>query len=462
MASAVATTPGGSGPRSAAGTAGLTTDATIGADPTGETSPPESEAGAGVRASVWWTDMRTGVWISVARVVAGVLVGHMVLVLFPGVLLRSKLGTLGSGTWLGAFDRWDAGYYTRIAAHGYPAHVPDVRAFFPGYPLVIRVVHELTGGVLSYAQTGCLVSMAALVVAAGLLHRLVAARFGGRAALVSTALFCWCPASAFFLAPYSESLFALTILAAATMLDRGRWWWAVVIAGYATATSPEGLVLTGALVVAALVARRRLLRILGYGVVGSFGILAYMLYLGVRFGEPFGFAQIQSNFHRVMVPPFVGLVQNLGSIHHVLTLPGLTGNFLPNLTFRALWANVASMWVIDDIALLLALGALVALTVAALRPVRGGDEATGTGVPMAWTVLLGGIVLLASMTVIRPPGGNVSTEAVTRMVGVAFPLYPGLYLMVRRWQVPIVIGLSLSVAAAMVIQVLFNFGYWAT
>ncbi|MGO9028656.1 MAG: mannosyltransferase family protein [Acidimicrobiales bacterium] len=403
------------------------------------------------------TRWRTGAWIAVSRIVAGILVGHAVVTLFPQSMLHSRLGTLGDGTWLGVFDRWDARYYTGIAAHGYPTGTTEVPAFFPGYPLVIRLVHELAGGALSYAQAGCLVSFAAFTAAAGLLYRLVAARFGTRAALVSTVLFCWFPTSVFYLAPYTEALFALEILAVAILVERGRWWWAALVAGYASATSPESVALTAALVVAAALAGRGIRRTLGYAVVGSLGAAAYVAYLGIRLGNPLAFAGAEPRFHRVVLPPFVAVVENLVAIPRTLHADHVyTG------TLRSLSSNVVWMWILDDLTVVLATIALVYLVVLVVRDRREPGTSIGGRVPIAWLVVLGGVAAIASSTALRTRGAPVSTEGDARFVSVAFPLYPGLYLLVRRWQAPIVIGLGLSVAAAVVTQALFNLGYWVT
>jgi hypothetical protein len=48
------------------------------------------------------------------------------------------------------------------------------------------------------------------------------------------------------------------------------------------------------------------------------------------------------------------------------------------------------------------------------------------------------------------------------MVSVAFPLYVGLALVFRRRRWPLALGLGFSVAVAVVVQVLFNLGYWVT
>lgn len=411
----------------------------------------------------WWLATRIGISIALSRIVAGVLVGHAATVLFPQAVIHSSLSTLSNGTWLGAFDRWDARYYTAIASHGYPSHHPDFRAFFPGYPLVVRAVHQAIGGSLGIVQTASLVSMAAFTLAAGLLFRLVHLRFNRRVALITTALFCWFPTSVFFLAPYSEALFSLEILVVATLIDKGRWWWAALVAGYASATSPESVALTAALVVASLVARRGLVRSIGYGVIASSGMVGFMIYLGFRFGRPLAFADVEPAFHRVLLVPLVGLVENIGAIEHVLVHRGPTIAGIHNLSAAALWNNVAWMWIVDDTAVVLAVFALTSLVVTALRDHHDAARLeVAPRLPILWILVLAGITLTATATVVRAPGGPISTEAAARLVSVAFPLPLGLALLCRRRMTPAMVGLALFVCAALVTQTLFNLGYWVT
>ncbi len=434
-------------------------------------------AGPG-RARRWWTAMRIGIGLALGRIVIGVVGAHLDLLWFPP-RLHTRMATLSNGRWLGAFDRWDAHYYLAIAARGYPDGSPDTRAFFPGYPLVVWLAHLVTGGLFSLAQVGSLVSMVAFCLAAGLIHHLVAKQLGRTTALWATALFCWFPTTVFFLAPYSEALFALAIVAVAVLVDRGSWWWAAAVAGYASATSPESAALTLALVVAALVARRGLARAVGYGLVGSLGAIGFVTYLGVRFGKPFDFADVLPDFHRVTVVPLVGVVQNVPAIHQALHAATVEAHSL-----RAYSDNIAWMWVLDDVTALLAVVALVAMIVSVVRDHRagtvgpaataadpGGPAATAADpggpaltqrIPLLWIVVLAGITVLATSTVIRTPGGPASTEGTARLISVAFPLYAGLLLPVRRWPALVVVGIGVSVAAAMVTQILFNQGYWVT
>jgi hypothetical protein len=235
---------------------------------------------------------------------------------------------------------------------------------------------------------------------------------------------------------------------------------AALVAGYATATSPEAVVLTAALVVAAIVARRGIWRTVGYAVVGSLGVAGYMAYLGARFGRPLAFAQVQTDFHRTVIFPFVGVAENVDALFHVLTAHRVDVAILPNLSADALWANIAWMWVVNDAVLVLAAVSLVVLVVRCVADHRDHRPA-GARVPLAWIVGLGGIVLVAAATVIHQAGYD-STESAARMVSVAFPLYVGLALVFRRRRWPLALGLGFSVAVAVVVQVLFNLGYWVT
>ena len=431
---------------------GPTSDATVLVDPTGGTSGGPNG---------WWTSCRTGIGLALIRVVVGIALAEVVVTRFRSSVLHTPLGTLSTGGWLEAFDRWDARYYLTIAAHGYPAHATDFRAFFPGYPLVIRAVHTGTGGLLGYPSAAVVVSVVAFTLTAGLLYRLVARHTSTRTALITTLLFCWFPTSVFFLAPYSESLFALEIVAVAVLVDRGRWWWAALVAGFASATSPESVVLTAALVVAAVVARRGTARIVGYAIVGSLGAAGFVAYLAVRFHRPFAFSDALTGFHREAVVPVVSIIQNIDAIAHVVTTPHPGSTGVAHLSQSRLWTNVVWMWSVDDVAIILALVALAALVTVSVRARRRG-EALGTAVPIAWMVVLAGITLLASATAIRAPGGPVSTEAAARLVSVAFPLYLGLALVVRPRAVVAGIAVGVFVVAALVTQVLFTLGYWVT
>ena len=391
-----------------------------------------------------------------SRIAIGAIGGHLVVVLFPGSMQHSRLGTLSSGTWFGVFDRWDAGYYTTIAAHGYPRAPAPLRVFFPGYPLVVRVAHDLTGGGLTYSQAGCIVSWSAMVAASLLLFGLVDRRFGSRAALVSVVLFCWFPTSCFLLAPYSEALFILEILMVVTLIERGGWWPAALVGGFASATSPAGVVLAIAIVIAALIGCRGLWRTAGYGLASVWGLAAYTVFLGVHFGDPLAYVTEEGNWHRLTRFPFTGIVHNIGSIRHVMDERGPVP-----VGYGFVRTNIVWAWIVNDAIVVVAAAALVYLVVIA-APVRRADTAPRAEVrfPVPWIVILAGVVGIVSVTSIRFAGTLTSTEGDARLISVAFPLYPALYVMTRRWQVAVVALTAASIGGALFVQAMFNLGYW--
>ena len=156
------------------------------------------------------------------------LVGAVVRVFLLGVLARANNDTAS-----GLLGKWDAQYYLAIAEYGYfeapiatdvPVHHRTL-AFFPGFPLLVRVVHQLTG--LDFMTAAILVSLlAGVAMTAGAMtiaHRMGADRWGRAAAgiLVSAA-----PMSITFSMPYTEALFgALAFWALVALIDR-RWGWA--------------------------------------------------------------------------------------------------------------------------------------------------------------------------------------------------------------------------------------------
>ena len=242
----------------------------------------------------WWSGISVPFSIGASRVGLGLIFAHLIVVLLPQSRQHLSNGSLSNGTWLGAFDRWDSVYYLGIAQHGYPINNVSQTAFFPGYSFLVAAMHAISLGSLTYLQSAIAVSWVAFTAAAILLYRLTTRIFGPRVALIATALFCWFPASLFFLAPYSEALFALEILVVVTLIERNQLLAASIVAAFASATSPESIALTAAIMIAAVVARKGVQWVLLYGAVSLAGIGAYMLYLWSRFSDPVEFASVQN------------------------------------------------------------------------------------------------------------------------------------------------------------------------
>jgi hypothetical protein len=148
-----------------------------------------------------------------------------------------------------ATERQDALWFLRIATEGYRADDGSA-AFFPLYPLAVRVVGWIPG--IDPLAAALLVSNAALFAALVLLHGLTRLELGIEHARRSLFLVAFFPAAVFLLAPYTESLFLLLSLAAFWFARRDRWAWAAVAGAGAALTRSVGLILILALWIEAI------------------------------------------------------------------------------------------------------------------------------------------------------------------------------------------------------------------
>jgi hypothetical protein len=153
---------------------------------------------------------------------------------------------------------WDAQWYLHIAEHGY--HAAAIQpggpgghhdfAFFPGWPLLIRLVS--LGGLIPMAGTAIALSNALMVLAAVTVYRLFVERFDERVAVGAILLLAFNPAAYVFSMAYSESLFVL-LLALFFMVETRLP--APIAAGFAMLTRVSGLAIAASQAVMLVVRR---------------------------------------------------------------------------------------------------------------------------------------------------------------------------------------------------------------
>ncbi len=198
---------------------------------------------------------------------------------------------------LSAWSQWDAGWYLRIAQAGY-AYTPGQQstvAFFPLYPLLVGAVARLGFGVF-WAGAG--VSVVAGVAAIITFERWARTQLPPESARFATWLLALYP-FAFYLygVLYSDGLFLLLVVGAFLALEKDRPLLAAALGALATATRPVAPAVVLGLTLRHLERRRRsgepfALRDL-IPLLSAAGLLAYVAYLGLQFGEPFAFAKVQ-------------------------------------------------------------------------------------------------------------------------------------------------------------------------
>jgi GPI mannosyltransferase 2 len=115
---------------------------------------------------------------------------------------------------LGGFRRWDAEYFLHISEHGYTYE--NTLAFFPLYPLCIKVLRYIIVNIVSFLTIralslliGIFLNVIFFAKASNALYELARKVLRDqRKAEIVVVLFCFNPASIFFSAPYSESLYS--------------------------------------------------------------------------------------------------------------------------------------------------------------------------------------------------------------------------------------------------------------
>ena len=217
----------------------------------------------------------------------------------------------GSGLFSGWF-RFDGNWYAQISTSGYwfaGADTQSAVAFFPAYPSVLWGLHSVT--TVSVKLLGSLVTIAcglgALLAIFKWFRDHVTDRVA-RVALITLLLYPY----AFYLfgAVYGDALFLLAAVGAFLLLERDHTILAGLAGAVATATRPVGIALIIGLVAVALWRRHvieagesrwrplvlwRRLRPADAGVLLSLGgLVGYMTYLGIRFGHPLAFDEVQS------------------------------------------------------------------------------------------------------------------------------------------------------------------------
>jgi mannosyltransferase PIG-V len=217
---------------------------------------------------------------------------------------------------LAPLARWDAVWYLSIAGTGYN-HIRAREAFFPLYPLLVRALGEL-GGALPGALlcASYVVSLATFAAALVLLHQLVELELGRPLATPTLLLLALFPASFFFGAPYSESLFLLVSVGAFYAARTGHWGWAGMLAAAASATRNTGILLVVPLIAIYIWGPRPdrpserpryvLRRDAAWLLLAPLGLIAYCGYLGVAHGDAFGFMDAQTGWFRHFAGPGVG------------------------------------------------------------------------------------------------------------------------------------------------------------
>jgi len=172
-------------------------------------------------------------------------IGLLTLALSPERAGRPLIGVLGV---------WDGGWYVRIADEGYADHLDlsdpaadqstGSLAFFPLFPMLIRVVSALTG--LESRSAGVVVSLVAGSIAAAGIAILARDWAGDRAGVLAALLWACAPMAVVGTLVYTEALFTALVVWTFIALHRESWLLAGTLGAAAGLTRPTGVALAAA------------------------------------------------------------------------------------------------------------------------------------------------------------------------------------------------------------------------
>ena len=219
------------------------------------------------------------------------------------------LPSFGWPQWLYSWANFDGVHYLTIAINGYVG-IGLIQAFFPVFPLLVRFTSNLTQ--LDLLASGLLLNQVFSLILACMIWYWLRITLSAQQAKIGLLWWLVFPTSFFLTSFYNESLFLVLALGSWLFAKQGRWGWAVVLAAVASATRVIGIWLLPLLLLEffeqtapnltqnalsklttwLLQWKWQLLLIFG----SSLGLLGYMTYLQLTFGDPLYFLHLQSEF----------------------------------------------------------------------------------------------------------------------------------------------------------------------
>jgi hypothetical protein len=202
---------------------------------------------------------------------------------------------------------WDCGIYSHLATH----YTPEESAFFPLFPLLIRVLNRLLP--FLGPNMGALLLSNGFTLLAGVLflhfaehlwkdENSPASRLAGFStkswlALLLLSVF---PDGHFWMRGYSEPIFFTFLMAILLFLHHRQWLWAGLLCGLIAVLRPQGVWVAGISGVYMLlqlrqVVRMKRLELLGALFISSLPFAAFMFWLWKNTGNPIYFLHIQTS-----------------------------------------------------------------------------------------------------------------------------------------------------------------------
>lgn len=241
------------------------------------------------------------------------IISRIYLILFAVIaayILPAREGYLGNQfdtnapyiTWVWA--NFDGRHYLEIATEGYRN---TNFAFFPLYPLLISFVKHIIP--ISPLYIGILVSLGFYILALYYLYLIAKLDYDNKIATLAIFASTFIPFSFFYHSVYTDSLFVFLATASFYYARQGKWWISGIFAGFAFLDRFSGIALIPGLSFEWYLQNKILLKKINVAL-KSFtktgliaiclclvGIIAYMLYLQIYYGDFLLFQKTRSAWH---------------------------------------------------------------------------------------------------------------------------------------------------------------------
>jgi hypothetical protein len=238
----------------------------------------------------------------------------------------------GPFVFLRALGQYDAQWYLKIAATGYPAH-PGVTtlndksnmdgltyAFFPLYPLLIATANVVIGNI---ELAAFVVSNLLIILDALSLYFVIHKLYNPSLAIKTTLLLFLFPFSIFFRSYFAEGLQLFLLIWFAYFLMQKKFLPCALFLGFLNITKGSGMLLNVLYIVllAQYIFSHKLKPAKGLLclIVIATPLILWAIYNYIQTGNPFYFYAIQRSWDST--PAYLHIVQNLWTIIHLFELP---------------------------------------------------------------------------------------------------------------------------------------------
>ena len=232
--------------------------------------------------------------ITISLVLIGVIIGYESNRVIPITKLTVNTYTLEPKNPLKFLSNWDGPIYLNIAKNGYDKGY--LVNFFPLYPAAVALVHKI---VKSLLDSGLVVAWGFLFGTFYYYIKIIKEYYKPkkREEIIKAVLvFALYPTAIFFLATFSESLFAFLSLGAIYYALKDHYKLSAIFAALVTMTRINGIfVLALVLSILWFKNKQKLSKIIKTGLLGSVGIVFYMIAMYIRFKNPLEFIKTQQN-----------------------------------------------------------------------------------------------------------------------------------------------------------------------